>query len=237
MLDVRGLSGGYGGVRVLNDVAFGVAEGEVLALLGRNGAGKSTVLKAIMGQVAATGSMRFDGVELAGLAPERIPRLGIGYVPQGRRLFADLTVAENLEIGRYAGRARPDTMDRVLGLFPALTERMDQRSGTLSGGEQQMLAVARALCLEPKLLLMDEPTEGLMPRMVATILATVTALRDRGVAVILVEQKVEAALRVAGRVAFLENGRIEACVPADDLRGDPALAHRHVGLAADRARP
>lgn len=231
MLEVRDLSGGYGTVRVLHDVAIDLSEGEVVALLGRNGAGKTTLLKTIMGLVpAAGGGIQFDGVELVGMPAHRIPRLGIGYVPQGRRLFGELTVAENLSIGCYARPPDAGTMGWILGLFPVLVERMNQRSGSLSGGEQQMLAFARALCLDPRLLLVDEPTEGLMPRSVATILETVASLRDKGVAVLLVEQKVEAALKVADRVAILENGRLEAIVAADVVRRDPTLLRRHVGL-------
>ncbi|MEX2649639.1 MAG: ABC transporter ATP-binding protein [Alphaproteobacteria bacterium] len=231
MLDVRDLSSGYGTVRVLHDVTLGLSEGEVVALLGRNGAGKTTLLKTIMGLVpAAGGGIRLGGIELVGMPAHRIPRLGVGYVPQGRRLFGELTVAENLSIGCYARPADARTMEWILGLFPVLAERMNQRSGSLSGGEQQMLAVARALCLDPKLLLVDEPTEGLMPRSVATILETVASLRDKGVAVLLVEQKVEAALKVADRVAILENGRLEAVVAVDVVRRDPTLLRRHVGL-------
>jgi len=232
MLRVRDLSCGYGNVQVLRGFSLGVAAGEVLSLLGRNGAGKTTALKTIMGLVRATGgSIRFDGAELTGLPAHRIPAFGIGYVPQGRRLFGELTVEENLRLGRMARNSGRDTLDWILGLFPILAGRMDQRSGNLSGGEQQMLAVARALCLEPKLLLMDEPTEGLMPSMVGKILESVTLLKDRGVAVIFVEQKVEAALAVADRVAFVEQGTVRETATPDGLRADPAPLRRYVGVA------
>lgn len=234
MLRIDDLAAGYGDARVLHGITLELAEGRVLAVLGRNGAGKTTLLKAIMGLLpGARGSIRFAGVELLGLSAHRIPRLGIGYVPQGRRLFADHTVAENLEIGRYARRpdaSGPDASREAVALFPALAERWNQRAGSLSGGEQQMLAIARALNLRPRLLLVDEPTEGLMPRMVTTILDTIAALKAEGVAVILVEQRVELALGVADDAAILENGRLAAVVGAQALRNDPDLLGRHLGL-------
>jgi branched-chain amino acid transport system ATP-binding protein len=200
-------------------------------MLGRNGAGKTATLKAIMGLVPVrSGSIRLDGVELTRLPAHEIPKHAIAYVPQGRRLFADLTVAENLEIGLMARGCGPATLERVLALFPILRERLDQRSGTLSGGEQQMLAIARALCVEPKVLLLDEPTEGLMPAMIATIRDCVRGLRNDGVAVVLVEQRVDAVLPVADRVAFIENGRTRDTVGIDALRGDLSLVHRYVGV-------
>jgi branched-chain amino acid transport system ATP-binding protein len=159
-----------------------------------------------------------------------VPKAGVAYVPQGRRLFAEMTVAENIEIGLMARGKGAETRERVLGLFPVLRERLRQRAGTLSGGEQQMLAMARALCLEPDVLLLDEPTEGLMPSMIARIRDTVAALRGEGVSTLLVEQRVDAVLPVADRVTFVENGRGEATVPIQALRDDPALVQRHVGL-------
>ncbi|MGH6720243.1 MAG: ABC transporter ATP-binding protein [Alphaproteobacteria bacterium] len=234
MLGIDDLAAGYGDVRVLHGITLELAEGRVLAVLGRNGAGKSTLLKAIMGLLpTARGSIRFAGAELIGMPAHRIPRLGIGYVPQGRRLFAELTVAENLEIGRYARRPGAPREDRTAALFPVLAERWNQRAGSLSGGEQQMLAIARALSLEPRLLLVDEPTEGLMPRMVNAILDTIAALKAEGVAVILVEQRVGLALGVADDAAILENGRLAAVITAQALRTDPALLGRHVGLDRD----
>ena len=221
----------YGHVQVLRGVSLDLAPGEVLCLLGRNGAGKTTTLKAIMGLVRPrAGRVMLDDTDLAALPAHEVPRRGIAYVPQGRRLFAELTVEENLTLGLMTRNHGLETRDRVLSLFPVLRDRLQQRSGTLSGGEQEMLAVARALCLEPKVLLLDEPTEGLMPAMIATILETVKALRSQGVATILVEQRVQAALAVADRVAFMEHGQLRETATPEALRADPALLHHYVGV-------
>ncbi len=231
MLDVRDINCFYGQVQVLRDLSFSVAAGEVLCLLGRNGAGKTTALKAIMGLIRPrSGTVTLDGVDLTALKPHLVPREGIAYVPQGRRLFAEMTVGENLEIGLMARKRGAETLERTLDMFPILRERRTQQSGTLSGGEQQMLAMARALCLEPKVLLMDEPTEGLMPSMIATIRDAASELRDRGVAIVLVEQRVDAVLPIADRVAFIENGRTRDTVPVRALRDDPSLIHRYIGV-------
>jgi branched-chain amino acid transport system ATP-binding protein len=231
MLQLSAIDAWYGDVQVLRDLSLSVAAGEVLCMLGRNGAGKTTTLKAVMGLVRPrAGSIRLDGIELTRLPAHEVPRQGIAYVPQGRRLFAELTVAENLEIGLMACGHGPETRERVLDLFPVLRERLDQRSGTLSGGEQQMLAIARALCVEPKVLLLDEPTEGLMPAMIATIRDCVRGLRRQGVAIVLVEQRVDAVLPVADRVAFIENGRTRDVVGVETLREDLSLVHRYVGV-------
>jgi branched-chain amino acid transport system ATP-binding protein len=233
MLQVSGIDAGYGNVQVLRNLSLSVEGGEVLCMLGRNGAGKTTTLKAIMGLVpVCAGSIRLDGVELTRLPAWQVPRQAIAYVPQGRRLFAEMTVAENLEVGLMARNRGPETLERTLALFPVLRERLTQRSGTLSGGEQQMLAIARALCVEPKVLLLDEPTEGLMPAMIATIRDCVRELRHRGVAIVLVEQRVDAVLPVADRVAFIENGRTRDVVSVETLRGDPSLVHHYVGVGA-----
>jgi branched-chain amino acid transport system ATP-binding protein len=213
----------YDGAPALRGVSLRLAAGEVLCLLGRNGAGKTTTLKAITGLLKpVSGSIRLDGEELTSLPPEAIARRGIAYVPQGRRLFPHLTVAENLTMGLLAaGRSRTrrtnattadasgvDALGWTLELFPALKDRLRQRAGTLSGGEQQMAATARALCMNPRVLLMDEPTEGLMPAVVHQLLEITRLLRSRRVGVLLVEQKLEAALDVADRVAFMEDGTI-----------------------------
>jgi branched-chain amino acid transport system ATP-binding protein len=179
---------------------------------------------------AAAGSIRLDGRELTALPAHNVPKAGIAYVPQGRQLFAEMTVAENLQIGLMARGRGEATKEAVLDLFPLLRARLKQRSGTLSGGEQQMLAMARALCLEPKVLLLDEPTEGLMPSMIDRIRETVAGLRGRGVSTILVEQRVEAVLSLADRVTFIENGRSRETVGIDALRADPSLVKRYVGV-------
>jgi branched-chain amino acid transport system ATP-binding protein len=235
MLNVSAIDAWYGNVQVLRDLYLSVAAGEVLCMLGRNGAGKTTSLKAIMGLIRPrSGSIRLDGVELTSLPAHEIPKQGIAYVPQGRRLFAELTVAENLEIGLMARGRGHATLERALALFPILRERLRQRSGTLSGGEQQMLAIARALCVEPKVLLLDEPTEGLMPAMIAAIRDCVRQLREQRVAIVLVEQRVDAVLPVADRVAFIENGRTREVVDVATLRGDLTLVHRYVGVGQRR---
>ena len=231
MLRLENVDCHYGAVRVLKGVSLGVGAGEIVALLGRNGAGKTTVLRAVMGQIRPrAGRIEMDGDELTALAPHDVAGLGIAYVPQGRRLFVGLSVEENLRMGLLARRSGEDTLDRVLDLFPVLTERLRQRAGTLSGGEQQMLATARALCLDPRLLLLDEPSEGLMPTVVATLLDTVAGLKDRGVGVLLVEQKVEAALQVADRVVFIENGAVAGEATPEELDADPRPLHRYVGV-------
>ncbi|MBN9255938.1 MULTISPECIES: ABC transporter ATP-binding protein [unclassified Mesorhizobium] len=231
VLTVSGLDCFYGEVQVLHGLDLALRKGEVLCLFGRNGAGKTTTLKAIMGLAPArSGSIRLDGRELKGLPPHEVPKAGVAYVPQGRRLFAEMTVAENIEIGLMARGKGEATRESVLDLFPLLRERLRQRSGTLSGGEQQMLAMARALCLEPRVLLLDEPTEGLMPSMIEKIRETVTKLRVSGVSTILVEQRVDAVLPVADRVAFIENGRNRETVGVEELRADPSAVRRYVGV-------
>jgi branched-chain amino acid transport system ATP-binding protein len=230
-LTIAGLDCTYGEVPVLHGIGLELRDGEVLCLLGRNGAGKTTLLKAIMGLVPArSGSIKLGDRDLTRLPAHEVPRAGVAYVPQGRRLFAELTVAENIEIGLMTRNKGAQTRDSVLDLFPVLRERLKQRSGTLSGGEQQMLAMARALCLEPEVLLLDEPTEGLMPSMIAKIRETVGQLRERGVSTILVEQRVDAVLSVADRVTFIENGRNRETVDVEKLRADPGLVKRYVGV-------
>ncbi len=234
MLQLKGIDCYYGAVRVLKGVSLRVAPGEILGLLGRNGAGKTTALKTIMGLVKPrSGSIEFRGRELTELDPHDIPRLGIAYVPQGRRLFAGLSVEENLRMGLLAGAAGPATRERVLDLFPALRQRLGQRAGTLSGGEQQMLATARALCLEPKLLLLDEPSEGLMPRLVDKLMETISRLKAEGVSVLLVEQKVEAALIICDRICLLEHGAVCHEATPRELEAEPAPLHRYVGIGAE----
>ena len=233
MLELRDIDCFYGEVQVLRALSLEARAGEVLCLLGRNGAGKTTTLKAIMGLVPPrAGTVTLNGEAISGMPAHQVPRLGVGYVPQGRRLFAELTVAENLEIGLMTrGKARA-VRDRVLDIFPRLRQRLRQQAGTLSGGEQQMLALARALCLEPSVLLLDEPTEGLQPSMIAQIREVVGAMKQTGVATLLVEQRIDAVLAIADRVAFIENGRNRRTVAAAELRDDPALLHAYVGVGS-----
>ncbi len=231
MLKIEHITSAYGAVRVLHDISLAMAPGELLGLLGRNGAGKTTLLKSIMGLVRPqAGSITLDGAELVGRAAHHIPKLGVAYVPQGRGLFPDFSVAENLRMGLLARDQGGDILERTLTLFPVLKERLHQRSGTLSGGEQQMLATARALCLEPKLLLLDEPSEGLMPSVIRTLLEIIAGLKSQGVAVLLVEQKVPAVLQVADRVLFLEGGEIRHESTPHDLERDPEPLQRYVGV-------
>ncbi|XDZ66345.1 ABC transporter ATP-binding protein [Alphaproteobacteria bacterium LSUCC0684] len=231
MLTVKELSSGYQGAQVLHDVSFDIQAGEIVCLLGRNGAGKSTCLKTIMGLIcASSGRVDCNGIEVSRLPANEVPRHGIGYIPQGRRLFAELTVAENLEIGLMVSGKGHQFREEVLEMFPRLRERLNQRADTLSGGEQQMLATGRALCINPKVLLLDEPTEGLQPSMIEQIRKAVIVLRDRGVAILLVEQRVDAVLSIADRVVFLENGRSHAPLQAAELRDNQELLHRFVGV-------
>jgi branched-chain amino acid transport system ATP-binding protein len=231
MLRLEGIEAGYGAVQVLRGLSFEVKPGEVLCLMGRNGAGKTTTLRAIMGQVRATaGSVTLDGDAIQTLPAHEVPKRGIGYVPQGRRLFGELTVAENIEIGLMARHRDARVKDWVLSIFPRLRERLGQISQTLSGGEQQMLAIARALCLEPKVLLLDEPTEGLQPSMIALIRDTVVALKATGVATLLVEQRVDAALSVADRIAFMTGGTVAETVATAGLTAEAPQFAAYVGI-------
>ncbi len=231
MLRIEGLSGGYGATQVLRDLSLSAEPGKITCVMGRNGAGKTTLMRAIMGQLKLTaGNIALNDVPLSGLPAHEVPRHGIGYVPQGRRLFGPLTVAENLEIGLLTRRSPSRVRDHVLTLFPRLRERLDQPARTLSGGEQQMLALARALCLEPAVLLLDEPTEGLQPSMIALIRDTVSALKSTGVATVLVEQRVEAVLSIADSVAFMVQGRVAEVVPAVGLTPEAPQFATYVGV-------
>ena len=233
MLKIDRISSRYDQVQVLNDVSLEVKDGEVLGLLGRNGAGKSTLLKSIMGLVEVnSGSISLDGTILSEQQAHQIPKYGIGYVPQGRRLFSELTVEENLKMGLLVRESSMDVLDWVLSLFPVLKTRMKQKSGTLSGGEQQMVATARALCLQPKFLLMDEPSEGLMPSMIATIFKTIEKLKTEKVGVLLVEQKIEGTLSVSDRIVFMENGFIREEFDPLALTANPEPLARYVGVKA-----
>ncbi|WP_306153539.1 ABC transporter ATP-binding protein [Roseovarius sp. MMSF_3281] len=231
MLELDRINAGYGQAQVLRDFSLNVSPGEILCLLGRNGAGKTTTMQAIMGLVPLmSGAVRLEGQDISRLPPHKIPQAGVAYIPQGRRLFTGLTVAQNLEVGLRTRGHGKDTLEEVLELFPRLRERMDQRAETLSGGEQQMLATARALCLKPKALLLDEPTEGLQPSMIEAIRRVIVKMRNAGVAILLVEQRVDAVLEVADRVAFIENGRNGATMGAEALRADHTIVDRYIGV-------
>lgn len=231
MLRLEAVNSGYGAAQVLRDLSLEVSEGEILCLLGRNGAGKTTTMQTIMGLLPLmSGRITLDGQDIGALPAHEVPRAGIGYIPQGRRLFSGLSVAQNLEIGLQVRGAGKDVLGEVLELFPRLRERMDQPAQTLSGGEQQMLATARALCIQPKALLLDEPTEGLQPSMIEAIRQVIVKMREQGVAILLVEQRVDAVLSVADRVAFIENGRNGEVMSAEALRADHSIVDRYVGV-------
>ena len=231
MLVLEGVDAGYGNVQVLRGLSLTAKPGEVTCVMGRNGAGKTTLMRAIIGQVRlAAGRILLDGQRIDTLPAHQVPRFGVGYVPQGRRLFGAMTVAENLDIGLMTRGHGAATRDHVLALFPRLRERLGQVAATLSGGEQQMLAIARALCLEPKVLLLDEPTEGLQPSMIALIRDTVLALKAAGVAVVLVEQRVDAVLAVADLIAFVVAGQVVETLPAPGLAADAVQFQRYVGV-------
>ena len=231
MLKIEEISSSYAQVRVLSSVSLNVKEGEVLGLLGRNGAGKSTLLKSIMGLVQIdSGTIKLDDVVLSNKLAHEIPKCGIGYIPQGRRLFPELMVEENLKMGLYARNSSNEVLDWALSLFPVLKTRLKQKSGTLSGGEQQMLATARALCLEPKYILMDEPSEGLMPKLIETIFDIVEKLKSEKVGVLLVEQKIEGTLRISDRIVFLENGILKEETTPEQLIDNPEPLEKYVGV-------
>ena len=222
---------------MLHGISFAVAPGEVLCLLGRNGAGKTTTLRAIMGLLRPrAGRITLDGRDLTALRAHEVPRLGIAYVPQGRRLFPLLTVQENLRMGLLVRGRGIEEWDSILELFPALREHLDRQAGTLSGGEQQMVATARALCADPRYLLMDEPTEGLAPALVQTVLDTIRSLRSRRVGVLLVEQKIDVALSVADAVAVMEDGRIRLEAAPRDLAADSELLLKYLGVRRSEPR-
>jgi branched-chain amino acid transport system ATP-binding protein len=234
MLRAEGVDAYYGLSHVLQGVSLTVGSGEAVALLGRNGAGKTTTLKTIMGVVRARrGRITWNDQDITALPPYRIVQLGIGYVPEERRIFPNLSVLENLKMARLAvdgGRRMDDYLARVLTLFPPLKDRLSNKGRNLSGGEQQMLTMARSLGTEPKLLLIDEPTEGLMPAFVETIGQTILEIQRQGVAVLLVEQNTKLALGATQRVYFVEKGAIKHEGRSEEMQRDSALRMRYLGV-------
>jgi len=231
MLEVRDIQAAYGEVRVLHGVSLSVNASEILCVMGRNGAGKTTLMKAIMGQLPiSNGSVTLEGDDITHMPPHLIPKQGVGYIPQGRRLFPELTVAENIEMGLMTRGEGRETRDWVLELFPRLRERLGQAAGTLSGGEQQMLATARALCLRPRVLLLDEPTEGLQPSMIDLIRQVVLKMKAEGYAIVLVEQRIDAVMSIADKVVIVENGRDVETTTPDVLRQDPQKLKTYLGV-------
>jgi branched-chain amino acid transport system ATP-binding protein len=232
-LEVAGLAVSYGATEALRGIDLSVAEGETVCLLGANGAGKTTTLRALSGQVRVrAGRIRFAGADIAGMRPHRIAARGLVQVPEGRQVFAALTVAENLALGAWTLRDAAEAGQRrarVLARFPRLAERLRQKAGSLSGGEQQMLAIGRALMAGPKLLLLDEPSMGLAPLVVEEIFAVIAELKAEGVTLLLVEQNASAALEIADRAYVLENGRITLAGPAWKVARDPAVAAAYLG--------
>ncbi len=233
ILEVRDLSAGYGPIRALDGVSIDVGEGETVAIIGANGAGKTTLLMAIVGVVPArSGSVAFQGRPITGLPTHVVSRMGIGHAPEGRRIFPRLSVRENLELGGFTQtdrQALKRDIDEACGMFPVLGERMAQMGGTLSGGEQQMLALARALVGRPKLLLLDEPSLGLAPLIVERIFDVIGSLAKRGISVVLVEQNARAALRLADRGYVLETGRVTLTGPGAELAHDRRVREAYLG--------
>ncbi len=235
MLRLENVHAFYGKSHILHGVSIQVGAAEVVGLLGRNGVGKSTTLKTVMGLVhPSEGRILFEERPIAGLVPHHLARRGIAWVPEDRRIFRLLTVEENLRTGLdrrgVTDQRRKDLLARVFDYFPRLRERRTQAGGTLSGGEQQMLAIARAMMLEPKIILLDEPTEGLMPQMVTEIREIIGALHREGVAILLVEQNVPLTLEAAVRVYVMEKGVVRHHATAADLRADPSVIHQYLGV-------
>jgi branched-chain amino acid transport system ATP-binding protein len=233
LLSVRGLEASYGDLKVLRGLDFTIAEGSVTALLGANGAGKTTTLRALCGMIARSGEIEFDGRPISRARTEDIVRLGIAHVPEGRGTFFNLTVEENLELGamsRPAGRGIADDVARIYGYFPRLKERRRQQAGTLSGGEQQMLAIGRALMLKPRLMLLDEPSFGLAPLIVEEVFRILAHVRETmKVSMLLVEQNANFALSLADHAYLLETGEIAIAGSAEEIRNDESIRNAYLG--------
>ncbi|HON37553.1 MAG: ABC transporter ATP-binding protein [Desulfomonilia bacterium] len=242
LLSIERLSIFYGGIQVLHDVSIHLEQGEIVSVLGANGAGKSTLLQAVSGLVPiGSGSVFFRGEKLNSIPPYEIVRKGISLSPEGRRVFPTLTVEENLNLGAYTRKRMKDEVreakDRVFSLFPILSERRRQLSGTLSGGEQQMLAIGRALMSSPKVLLLDEPSLGLAPILVKQIFDIISEINSQGTSILLVEQNAHKALNIASRGYVLENGHLAASGPTASLRSDKKIQEAYLGGAALKKRP
>jgi branched-chain amino acid transport system ATP-binding protein len=232
MLEVSGLAAGYQGSDVVQDVAFHIDPGEAVMIIGSNGAGKTTLFRAVIGLLApSAGDVRFEGEDIAGMPAQRIVRRGISFVPAERHLFPRMTVQENLSLGAYPKRPDPETMAVVMDLFPRLDERRKQTAGTMSGGEQQMLAVGRALMSNPSLIVLDEPTTGLAPKLAAEAYEALGVLRDRGLTVLVAEQQVPLAMAFSDRGYVLENGRIKTEGTSAELAQDPEVRRAYLGVA------
>jgi branched-chain amino acid transport system ATP-binding protein len=234
MLECRGLSVRYGRHEAVHDAALAVAPGEIVVILGANGAGKSTLLQAIAGLVPCSGEILIEGKSIRGVAPHLVVEAGLALVPEGRRIFGDLTVLENLLLGAYARRARAserERLDRVLALFPRLAERRRQIARTMSGGEQQMVAIGRAMMSAPAILMLDEPSLGLSPLLCKQVFTTLADIRKTGSGILLVEQNARQALAIADRGYLLVNGRVVGEGPATRLAQDPAVQTAYLGAA------
>jgi branched-chain amino acid transport system ATP-binding protein len=233
ILEVRGIDAAYGKIQILHAVSLDVAPGEVVSIIGPNGAGKSTVLKAVMGMLKpARGELQFDGMSIAGLRTDLVVRRGIGYVPQGRIVFNDMTVVENLQMGAYTVSDKSQirrTMDEVFAIFPRLAERPRQAAGTLSGGEQQMLAMGRALMIRPRLILMDEPSLGLAPIFVDLVFEKIRELKETGMTLLLVEQNAAKALSISDRGYVLELGHNRFTGSGEALLADGRVRRMYLG--------
>ena len=233
LLEVRGLKAGYGPFAVLHGIDLDVGAGEIVAVLGANGAGKTTLNRALSGLIRPTaGGIRFAGADIAGAGSDAIVRAGLIHVPEGRRVFPNLSVRENLLLGAWLrGRARrPRNLERVFGIFPRLAERQHQLAGSMSGGEQQMLAIGRGLMAEPRLLILDEPSLGLSPVLVEDLFGLIGRLHEEGLAILLVEQNVVQSLAIAGRACVIEHGQVALRGDAAALAEDPALKAAYLGL-------
>ncbi|MET3892208.1 branched-chain amino acid transport system ATP-binding protein [Bosea sp. OAE506] len=233
MLEVRGLVAGYGATEVLRGIDLDVAPGEIVAVLGANGVGKTTLNRALSGLISPrAGSIRFLGEAITGRRPPEIVSAGLIHVPEGRRIFPNMSVRDNLVLGSYRrGKAdRPGNLERIFALFPRLRERMSQCAGTLSGGEQQMLAIGRGLMGNPKLIILDEPSLGLSPLLVEEMFGLIARIAAEGLAVMLVEQNVVQSLELASRAYVMENGRIVVAGSAAEIAANPALKHAYLGL-------